>query len=207
MRYAADSVFTALAGDILRGVYEPGVALPAERELSERFKVSKVLVRQAIHRLREIGLLEVRQGGATRVLDPAEAHDVRVIELYYKLAPDTPQARALLHDVNEKQFTQGLSLLEVFSRRASKEARTMILLHTASEEEFWTAVARGGGNRILIAETRFWYAAPRPPMPERSAKAKEKFYYELARRLAAGEDAIGYYLAALRPLLAKGKKR
>ncbi|MBX3261302.1 MAG: FadR family transcriptional regulator [Labilithrix sp.] len=214
--HLADGVFAVLGAEILRGVMAPGSPLPSERVLSERFGVSKLLVRQAVHRLAEAGLVDVRQGGATRVRDPDDAADLRVIELYYRLAPESPQARALARDVLEKQFTQGLSLVEVFARRASAAARDALVALTegaradrdddakmrALEERFWRDVGDACENRILRAEVRWWYTAlaarpdrPEPPPPS----ARWAFYAELARRLRDGDAPISFYLAALTP--------
>jgi DNA-binding FadR family transcriptional regulator len=47
----------------------PGAALPSERRLAEVLGVSRPAVREAIKRLTEAGLVEVRQGDATTVRD------------------------------------------------------------------------------------------------------------------------------------------
>jgi GntR family transcriptional repressor for pyruvate dehydrogenase complex len=214
--HLADSVFAVLAGEILRGVLAAGSALPSERILSERFGVSKLLVRQAVHRLAEAGLVDVRQGGTTRVRDPDDASDLRILELYYRLAPDSAQAQALAHDVLEKQFTQGLSLVEIFARRAKPAAREALVKRVedaralrdddakmrALEESFWRDVGDACENRILRAEVRWWYTAlsarpdlPKPPAP----RERWAFYAELARRLRDGDGALAYYIAALTP--------
>ena len=215
--YAAQPVFDGLAADILRGAVSPGDALPSERELAERFGVSNLIVRQAIHRLAEAGLADVRKGGATRARDPQAIGDLRVIELYYRLAPE--RADDLARDVLEKQFTQGLSLVEVFGRRASPASRAALVELVEGSERtardargfaeleasFWTAVAAGGKNRILLAETRWWYGTlpVRPALPSAPPLAKRfAFYRELARRLARpGGDAARYYVDTLAPAI------
>jgi len=49
---------------ILRGDLRPGDRLPPEKELADRFEVSKASLREAIRSLEALGLLEVRQGVA-----------------------------------------------------------------------------------------------------------------------------------------------
>ncbi len=49
------------------GVLKPGDQLPSERDLAERFKVSRNSVRDALRTLEARGLLEIRQGGGTYV--------------------------------------------------------------------------------------------------------------------------------------------
>jgi GntR family transcriptional repressor for pyruvate dehydrogenase complex len=54
---------------IIDGHLKPGDRLPAERELSERFGVSRVVVREAVKALQEKGLVEIRPGVGTFVHD------------------------------------------------------------------------------------------------------------------------------------------
>lgn len=54
---------------ILRGILRPGERLPSERELSERFGVSRPSLREAIAELQERGLLATRAGAGVYVAD------------------------------------------------------------------------------------------------------------------------------------------
>lgn len=54
---------------ILRGILRPGERLPAERELSERFGVSRPSLREAVADLHERGLLDTRAGAGIYVAD------------------------------------------------------------------------------------------------------------------------------------------
>ncbi|MEQ1440130.1 GntR family transcriptional regulator [Fontimonas sp. SYSU GA230001] len=65
----SDSVYRQLADKILSGELPAGEALPAERELSEVLGVNRGAVREAIKRLQQAGLVAVRQGGNSVVLD------------------------------------------------------------------------------------------------------------------------------------------
>lgn len=65
----SESVYRQLADKILRGELPAGEALPAERELSEVLGVNRGAVREAIKRLQQAGLVAVRQGGNSVVLD------------------------------------------------------------------------------------------------------------------------------------------
>jgi DNA-binding FadR family transcriptional regulator len=51
-----------LGATIYRGELSPGDKLPAERELSERFSVSRLVVREALRSLEQEGLICVRRG-------------------------------------------------------------------------------------------------------------------------------------------------
>jgi GntR family transcriptional repressor for pyruvate dehydrogenase complex len=57
------------------GELERGDQLPPERELSEIFKVSRATVREAIHTLESMKLLQSRQGSGTYVLSARKVFD------------------------------------------------------------------------------------------------------------------------------------
>jgi DNA-binding GntR family transcriptional regulator len=58
---------------ILSGEVPPGELLPSEHRLSERYGVSRVTVRAALHGLREAGLISIRQGVGAMVLPRSAA--------------------------------------------------------------------------------------------------------------------------------------
>jgi DNA-binding FadR family transcriptional regulator len=218
--HAADDVFDQLAGAILRGELEVGAPLPPERVLAERFGVSRIVVRQGVHRLAELGLVRVRQGGASLVLDPDEASDLRVLALFYRFAPSASRQGRGVTDMIEKQYLQGLSIVEVAARRATERDLAAIAAQVEAaardkrqlarfaefEESFWRALAAAGKNRVFKMEVAWWYEAlATRPVPRAVAKAapavRIAFYQELARRLVAGSGATEFYLGVMRPIL------
>jgi GntR family transcriptional repressor for pyruvate dehydrogenase complex len=62
-------VFAELREAILSGRYGPGDRLPTQRVLASEMAVNLASVREALMRLQQLRLVEVRQGDATRVLD------------------------------------------------------------------------------------------------------------------------------------------
>jgi GntR family transcriptional repressor for pyruvate dehydrogenase complex len=66
---ACDEVFDQLAANIVGGGMATGEALLSERRLAEVLGVSRPVVREALQRLANAGLVEVRQGGSTTVRD------------------------------------------------------------------------------------------------------------------------------------------
>src|SRR2546421_10359694 len=64
-----DLVFASLCDAILSGRYEPGERLPTQRTLAAELDVNMASVREALKRLEQLRLVEVRHGDATRVLD------------------------------------------------------------------------------------------------------------------------------------------
>jgi GntR family transcriptional regulator, transcriptional repressor for pyruvate dehydrogenase complex len=68
-RSVPEDVFEQIVSEVLSGDMRPGEALPSERRLAEVLGVSRPAVREALKRLSEAGLVEVRQGDATTVRD------------------------------------------------------------------------------------------------------------------------------------------
>src|SRR5687768_18197671 len=65
----SDAVFDQLLDEVLSGGIDAGEELPAERALTEALGVNRQAVREALQRLAEAGLVEIRHGGRTRVTD------------------------------------------------------------------------------------------------------------------------------------------
>jgi DNA-binding FadR family transcriptional regulator len=166
--HASDRVFRDLASAILQRELKAGASLPPERELSERFGVSRIVVREAVHRLKEYELVRVRQGSPTIVLDPDEATDIRLLGLEIDLMPATAAsvavlaerqryAGAALLDLAEQRMTAGEideleAVVTAMSKSDGSEDQTMIL-----ERAYWTAIARGTRNGIYLRETIWWF--------------------------------------------------
>src|SRR5881394_2432896 len=64
-----DQVFEQLREAILSGVYGPGERLPPQRALAAELEVNMASVREALKRLEQLRLVDVRHGDATRVRD------------------------------------------------------------------------------------------------------------------------------------------
>ena len=177
--------------------------------------MSRLIVRQAVHRLADMGLVRVNQGGPSQVVHPNDARDLRVIELVYLL--DQGSARNV-RELIERQFLQGYSLLFLAAKRASKERLRSIAQMAldyadrgapggemiAFEKGFFSALADATDNRFYTLETSWWFklteGRPERP-PVFSDEQRQAFYREIARRLFEDRDAARFYLDSLSPLL------
>src|SRR4051812_10615621 len=65
----AGRVFAQLSEEILSGRYSPGEKLPTQRKLATELGVTMTALREALKRLEQLGLVEVRHGDAMRVTD------------------------------------------------------------------------------------------------------------------------------------------
>ncbi len=65
----SDAVYEQLSREILEGRIQPGDTLPAERALCDMLGVNRGAIREALKRLGQAGLVEIRHGGGSTVLD------------------------------------------------------------------------------------------------------------------------------------------
>lgn len=59
-----ETIATILRDEILSGQYRTGERLPSERDLCERFHVSRGAVREALKQLQQLGIASIQPGGA-----------------------------------------------------------------------------------------------------------------------------------------------
>ena len=65
----ADTVYEALRDAVFQGTLAAGDALPSERTLCDQFSVGRGVIREALVRLEQAGLIATRHGDTTRVQD------------------------------------------------------------------------------------------------------------------------------------------
>lgn len=75
----ADHVFASLLEAILGGRYAAGERLPGQRELARDLGVTITALREALKRLEQMGLIEVRHGAGMRVADVRERGTLDVL--------------------------------------------------------------------------------------------------------------------------------
>ena len=76
----ADGVVERLRTLILTGAYSPGVCLPNERELANALGVNRGSVREALHRLEFLELIEVRHGQGSFVREISASSALQLVE-------------------------------------------------------------------------------------------------------------------------------
>jgi GntR family transcriptional regulator, transcriptional repressor for pyruvate dehydrogenase complex len=150
-RLVSEAVFEQLLSDVIAGRLQPGDALPSERTLSEAFEVNRHAVREAIKRLQQAGLVQVAQGGATRVLDWRRSAGLDLLTSLATAARG-PEQQALLKDIVEMRAVVGADVARRCAERAPGTRLTPVDPSLPFEEKaeqyiaFWEAITEGAGN-------------------------------------------------------------
>jgi DNA-binding FadR family transcriptional regulator len=134
----AETIVKELREEILGERYRPGERLPSERDLASRLGANRGSVREALKKLEQQHLIEIRPGGGARVT-PVEEASLDVLEhlLVVDGTPD-PVLTAQCLDVLELLFT-GAVRFAVERGTDAELARARRLLRTmwddATDEE------------------------------------------------------------------------
>jgi DNA-binding FadR family transcriptional regulator len=213
----ADYVFESLARAILKHELKPGEPLATQRDLAKQFNVSALVVRQAIHRLEDLGLVRVRQGSSTIVLDPEESTDIRLIQLQFELSVLGP---GLATAALELQSLFLVPLLALAERRITSEELAVLnyLIDSLPPEpsleqsnqfrvQFFRQVAKATRNELHQQQVRWWGSMARElerrghAMRAPVRKLNVDFFRQLVRALGEGQGTPQLYLELTRPLL------
>jgi DNA-binding FadR family transcriptional regulator len=157
---AAEQVASTIRDAILGGEYVPGDPLPSERILADQFEVNRGTVREALKRLDAWGLVETRHGGKTRVRDFLVSAGLQLLpqliapagRVDHEFIRDLLQLRVVLLGFTARLAAERCEASGLDELRASLEALeasdTAAELQ-ASDWEFFMAITRMSGNRIL----------------------------------------------------------
>src|SRR5271155_3065886 len=80
-----EQIVQQIEDSILKGALKPGDQLPAERDLAQRFGVSRTAVREAVKALREKGLVEAYSGRGTFITDGTSQAVRQSLDLMMKI--------------------------------------------------------------------------------------------------------------------------
>jgi len=117
-----EGVADALRDEILAGRPPPGEKLPSEAALADRFGVARVVVREAVARLRAFGLVLVRRGSGAVVCDWRRTGGLELLPaLLERSGPLTDPGRALVGELLSLRRTIGAELLVAAARRRTPE--------------------------------------------------------------------------------------
>lgn len=145
------SVLEKLQRLIDDGEYPPGGRLPPERELAERFKVSRPTVREAIIALEALNQVEVKTGSGVYVLDQASSgydttRAVSAFELTEARALIEGEAAALAATmITDEQLVE---LEQALGEMADESADGMLISELA-DKKFHHIISEATQNQML----------------------------------------------------------
>lgn len=157
----AQQVFGELLEAILGGRYAPGERLPGQRALAAQLGVTMTVVREALKRLEQMGLVEVRHGAGMVVADVRESGTLDVLAPL--LLRDGTIDRAVLADVLEARTLMLTELAGLAAERRTeaqvqrledlaRDIATAPDAAAAQEVDFaWvTELAHAAGNIVFL---------------------------------------------------------
>jgi len=141
-----DQVFGRLCEAILSGRYEPGERLPTQRALAADLDVNIATVREAIKRLEQLRLVEVRHGDAMRVRDWRTSGGLDALALLTSVDQDVVRS---LFEARRLLLSEAARLAA--ARRGDEQASAI--------EELAAAVGLAGDDHgALLADWHFMAA-------------------------------------------------
>jgi len=133
------------------GVFPPGSRLPGERDLAEKFGVSRVAVREAEISLQAQGRIEIKVGSGAYVLDASN----RKVNGLPKVGPfELTEARALFEAecaalaapiITDETLKQLEEYIEIMSGKKESD-----MTAEEADEAFHLAIARSTNNHAIV---------------------------------------------------------
>ena len=145
-----DLVFKQLSAEIISGRYPAGSWLPAERALTEIFRVNRHVVREALKRLAQIGLVKVSPGGGTQIIDFEQYAGLDLLVPLAEYTRDGGDASDTWLSVLELRAALAADAIRLCTRRAPLELKSELLTLTREMSETLDQ------SRLFALELRFW---------------------------------------------------
>lgn len=203
----SDEVFEQLRHRIVSRELAAGDTLPSERLLCELLRVNRGAVREALKRLQQAGLIQIRHGGATQVLDYRAAAGPELLpsllispegELHVKVARSIVRMRQVLTpEIAADAASQGSPELQ---KELDSLLHEMLDNKTSAKQQvlafqFWEQLVAGCGNiayQLAFNSLRQAYEPIRElllPLMAPDLKDLESFSAIAAAVLAADREA------------------
>ena len=174
---AEQRLYQKVANNILEmitsGAYPPGTRLPGERELAERFSVSRVVIREAEISLEALGHVEIKVGSGVYVREPSQTSSGRLPKVS---AFELTQTRLLF-----ESESAALAATEITAEQIEELERTIAVMEDTPQDSpesdeadrvFHLTIAKASGNtanyyimenlwrmRVELPEVKEMYAA------------------------------------------------
>jgi len=207
----AEQVAGTLELEIRAGRLQVGEKLPTEAVLVEQFQVSRTVIREAISRLKSLGLVDSRQGSGVYVQNPG------IEPLSFDRVPSASR-EAVIHIVEVRRALEA-EVAELAAERRNEAdvlairsalqalADAVAAGRDGAEEDvlFHRAIARASGNPFMIRTldylARFLHGATRVTRANEArredfSEAVKQEHQQIVQAIAAGDPAAARAAAA-----------
>jgi GntR family transcriptional repressor for pyruvate dehydrogenase complex len=155
-----EQIVQQIEESILKGTLKPGDQLPAERDLAQRFGVSRTAVREAVKAMREKGLVEAYSGRGTFITDGTS----RVIRQSFDLMVKIGQPEGSTHLAEVRAILEPEIAALAATRSQESDLATMreavAVMERAGQDadayieadlDFHLALAEAAANPLILA--------------------------------------------------------
>jgi GntR family transcriptional regulator, transcriptional repressor for pyruvate dehydrogenase complex len=216
-----EEVAAQLERMILDGAFQPGDKLPPERELSERFGVSRSAVREAIRSLELKGFVEPRPGEGTLVRTPSldsllnplasllgQKRELVIELLDVRMMIEPPLAARAARNAEPGEIAR---LEEILERQRERVAKQEVAIE--EDSEFHYTIVRAAKNSVILKVLDMMMDILRESREqslqvegrrERSLAGHRRIFNAIKRRDAdAAEAAMRQHLLEIQAILLK----
>src|SRR6266853_1844256 len=155
-----EQIVQQIEESILKGVLKPGDQLPAERELAQRFGVSRTAVREAVKALREKGLVEAYSGRGTFITDGTSQAVRQSLDLMVKIGqPEGSTYLAEVRSILEPEIA-ALAAMRVQDPELATMREAVAVMDKAGQDpdayieadlDFHLALAEAAANPLILS--------------------------------------------------------
>lgn len=144
-------------GRIVSGDWKAGSRLPPERELAEQLGVNRTTLREALHKLESMGLVDIRHGNGVFVRDYLESGSLELAR--HLLVAGGPAQEGALRNLQglRRILVPEISALAATNRSdAELQELERVVFHSPDmpiEEQDWrvhNVLARASGNLLFV---------------------------------------------------------
>ena len=155
-----EQIVQQIEESIVRGDLKPGDQLPAERDLAQRFGVSRTAVREAVKALREKGLVEAYSGRGTFITDGTTQAVRQSLDLMVKIGqPDGSNHLAEVRAILEPEIA-ALAATRLQESELATMREAVAVMDKAGQDpdayieadlDFHLALAEGAANPLILS--------------------------------------------------------
>jgi DNA-binding FadR family transcriptional regulator len=204
-RSVSDQVFDQVLGEVMDGGLVAGEQLPSERQLAEVLGVSRPAVREALQRMAQARLVEVRHGGGATVRDFRKHGGLDLLP--HLLVTDSGVDPVVARSVVEARTSVAPGIAALAAQRggpalAGALADVLDRLATTTDPvtwqelalEFWDAIVDGADSIVFRLMFNGLRAAYEPALPAVAPLLADEVgqvepYRVLASAIGAGDPA------------------